>query len=440
MPYLTPPVSLCCLLRYIGYQERETDPSGSYLHVWVEPEPHPVAPPVEETLTMTLPLSNPSYNPLANIRPELPAPTDVAARLQKAFAKAAEEEARVPLAAVEALHDDLEAYSALVQKRAEEKALSMMLVAVGETAPPPTDLAPVQTKLRSSLKALLEILDGPFVCEVGPEPAPLTNPAPSNENTDEDEAPSSSEDFDPEDIRAVIARVETLSVSKWKQFPSERLLPMIQAYAAEIRHWQESVPTTSHFHWQLGQSVKMLAAIKYESGLKEFVKGLAHDHTGDWVVLAAEANARIRKYDEDAARALLPKKPKQAKVEKPEPEPVSHSWPALPRLRATLAKKPLLFIGGISVPNKIESVMDRFGFEVEWIEVYRNKGDANATSRVNSGTAGAIIILEKFLGHRTSEKIIEVCKQKGIPYAYGGNAGLATLQRAFELLDGKIAA
>ena len=107
MPHLTPPVSACCLLRYLGYQELETDPHNTYQHVWVEPTPHPVEPQVEEPLPMT------STKPI----PDVIALSDVAGRLQKAFARKAEEEARAPLAAVEALHDDLVAGDQLLEAR-----------------------------------------------------------------------------------------------------------------------------------------------------------------------------------------------------------------------------------------------------------------------------------------------------------------------------------
>jgi len=436
MPYLTPPVSFCTMLRFIGYQELSSDPSGTYLHVWVNPTSRPVGPQVEEK--MVVPVST-------KTTPDVAALPDIASRLQKAFARKAEEEARVPLAAVEVLQTSLAAYSGAIQKQAEEKALAAMLQAVGETAPALTDLTPVQSKLRTSLMALLEIVGGvPFVLEVVPEPAPSGIQAPSNETNveAEEEAPDSSEDFDPEDIRALLTKIEALSHQQWKQYPAPRLMHMIQAYAAEIRHWQDNVPASSHYHWQLGQSVKMLAAIKYDSGVKDFVKGLAHDHTGDWLHLAQEAYARIRKFDADAARPLTPKKGEKSepKTAKPEPEVPTHSWPSLPKLRAAIKQKPLVFVGGIPVPNKIESVHDRFGFDVEWVEVYRNKGDASAVARISNGTVGAVVILEKFLGHRTSEKLVEVCKVKGIPWAYGGNAGTATLQRALEMLDGKAAA
>lgn len=442
MPYLTPPVSFCTMLRYMGYRELPDDPQGSYLHVWATPTEHPVEPPVAKEVPMSKP------------EPAAPLP-DIASRLQQAFARKAEEEARVPLAAVETLLTDLGTYSTAIKKQAEEKALAAMLVAVGETAPTPTSLDPIQAKLRTSLAALLEIVGSPFVPKVVPEPAPsgvMQAPhavEPEPELLDAIAGEPEAEDYDPEDIRVLIAKVDGLSQKKWKEHPPQRLLPLIQAYAAEIRYWQEKVSSSSHLHWQLGQSVKMLAAIKYDSGITEFVKGLAQDSKADWGHLAQVAYGHVRKFDQDAAKPLIPKKgeappskpSKPQKVENEvEPAPTSFSWPKLPKLRAATAVKPLVFVGGIPAPNKIESVHERFGFEIEWVEVYRNKGDSSAITRVSNGTVGAVVILEKFLGHRTSEKLVEVCKAKGIPWAYGGNAGTATLQRALELLDTKAAA
>ena len=318
--------------------------------------------------------------------------------------------------------------------------MAAMLLAVGATAPSPADITPIEVRLRTSLAALLELVGGPFDREVAPEPAPSgVVEAPQ----DEPGLPEN-DGFDETEVRDVITRAERLGGNRWKEQDPIRLFSVLQAMTAEVRYWQEHIPSSSHLHWQLGQCVKMLAAIKYDSGIQEFVRGLALGQTGDWLRIARDANNAVWKFDQDVAKALKKaatpvssKSPKTPKVEVVDDR--TFSWPELTALRDCTKTRPLVLVGGIAVPNKITSIHERFGFEVEWVEVYRNKGDGASVARVSNGTVGAVIILEKFLGHKTSDKIVEVCKAQGIPWAYGGNAGLATLQRAMEQINNRAA-
>ena len=441
MPYLKPPVSYCVRFRFLAKMETDEDYELSpwtLQHSWVGPLPTCEKPVEKEEPVMSKPVPAPAPVPVLPAAP----PSDIATRLQQAFWKKAEEEARPSLAAVEAVHDDLAAFSVAIKQQAEEKALAAMLAAVGDTAPTPLDLGPIQKKLRTSLAALLELVGHPFDQGGAAVPAsPVTVPAPCESGPVSSDRLSVEEaDMDEGEIRAVIARVDALANFRWKEQPLPRLLPLLQEYVAEVRYWQGLVDASSPLHWQLGQTVKVLAAIKYDSGIRDFVHGLAHDATGDWLKLSAEAHNKVWKFDADADAALLLsyKKEPTSKAPKTDEEPRSFSWPLFPNLRGLT--RPLVLLGGIPVPNKIANIYERFGFEVEWVEVYRNKGDISAVNRVSNGTVGAVVILEKFLGHRTSEKVVEVCRAHGIPWAYGGNAGTATLQRALELLESKSAA
>lgn len=459
MAYLTPPVSFCSMLRYIGYQETPEDRVGLYCHVWVDPA-CPADPPVKET-----PMSGPAsaaipVPPAALAVPAPAAPNDVIARLQQAFARKAEEEARVPLAAIESVQTDLSAYASSIRQLAEERALAAMLAAVGEPAPAQADLTEVQSKLRTSLAALLDLVGGPFDLGGDAEPAPASNTFEASsdrqsgvgliatvpaEPAPEPDTPA----FDPEDVRAVIERVQGLASGKWKAHPLLRLHPLLQCYVAEVRYWQEQMPSSSHLHWQLGQSIKVLAAIKYESGVKDFIHGLAADHRADWLRVTHEAHARVWKFDNDAAKVIVPRKSgsSPSKNARATESGAAESGatevlvlPDWPHLRGLVQRKPLVLVGGIPVPNKIASISDRFGLNVEWVQVYRDKGDAAAIARVSNGTVAAVVILEKFLGHKTSEALVGVCKAQGIPFAFGASAGVSSLERAFKLIDTKSAA
>ena len=230
-----------------------------------------------------------------------------------------------------------------------------------------------------------------------------------------------------------------LAHTGWTAHPIPRLSPLLQAYAAEIRYWQAVVTPGSELHWQLGQLIRMLGAIRNDANVKEFIRGLSLNHQDDWLCLSRDGYARVAKFDRDA-ELPLDKKPPSGRDLKPEKEARNFTWPALPRIRALVKHKPLVFIGGLPVPNKIASVAERFGFEVEWLEVYRDTGAQTAITRVRTNNIGAVILLEKFLGHTTSNTIVAACRELGIPWAFGGNAGIATLERAFDQIESKSAA
>ena len=408
---------------------------------------------------------------------------DLMSRLQAAFAKRAQEEASPMLDAVSKLEAELSSFRGKVQQHAEERALQVMLSSVGAVVPETSDLKPIRQSLKTHLTALLELL-GPFdqgaqepapiplvieappvvvveaVPEVLPEPVLEAVPEVAQEVLEPEvveapilvaEAPQEEPSlFDENEVREALRRVNGLGERKWTAHPLPRLLPLLQAYVAEVRYWMENVPTKSHYHWQLEQAIKMLAAIKYDSGIKEFVRGLAANSTGNWNAIANEAYSRVTKFDKDAEAPLQPKKgtpspqsplsPPKSKPSEIVPEATTFSWPALPSLRALLGTNKLFLVGGLMVPEKVTSIRERFGLEIEWVEVYRNKGMVGAFSRLSNGGVGAIILLEKFLGHSTSERVIDICKNRKLLWAFGGNAGVATLQMALDQLDKKAAA
>lgn len=432
MPHINPPVSFVGLLRYIGFQELPEDVPGSYFHRWAEPDPQPQKEEPE-------PMPNPPAGPVTPATPP-PAIPDVLTRLQQAFTQKAAADAEAPLKAVAVLQDELSRYSAAIKKNAEDKALAAMLAAVGQEPPPPV---PLETaSLRTSLLVLLDLVGGalpPFPQRGLPEPPPsgmIQTPQLLADSAESEEP----QGYDEDEIRAVIQRVESLGGEQWRKMPIPRLTPLVQAYTAEIRYWQGVVSTTSAMHWQLGQMIKLLSAIRGEADLPEFIRGLAHHHTADWLKLANDAHERVARFDQDAETPIDPRKPAVNRDVKPEKPSRCFTWPELPNLRAIAAQKPILLIGGLPVPNKVASIRDRFGLDVVWVEVYRDTGVQAALSRVRAGKVGAVVVLEKFLGHTSSSSLIDACNSLGIPWAFGSNAGTASLERAFSTLDSKSAA
>lgn len=76
-------------------------------------------------------------------------------------------------------------------------------------------------------------------------------------------------------------------------------------------------------------------------------------------------------------------------------------------------------------------------FEVEWIETSPSStGSTSALERrVREGRVAAVVILEGLIGHKHYEPVVAAARQAGIPVAYGGRAGTASLRSAFEEID-----
>ena len=129
---------------------------------------------------------------------------------------------------------------------------------------------------------------------------------------------------------------------------------------------------------------------------------------------------------------------KKAKKEEPEPEPSSRQWPHWDHLRKVT--KPILLAGGLIIPEKIKSVKERFGIDVDWHEIDHDNPRASNTliQRIRAGKVGAIILLEGVMRHSTYKPVVEACNNNNVPYAMGDKAGVASLNNAFSDLNRKL--
>ena len=209
----------------------------------------------------------------------------------------------------------------------------------------------------------------------------------------------------------------------WEQYPSEKLPLLIQQHVADLRYWESKLPAGSEHLHDLRLRLKSLTTVKYKAGIQTFIRGLGGDHKGvspeEWLHLSSETHAKLLAFN---------------------PAPAQPPQETRPKLRSILQQKPILLVGGIPVPDKIAAIYDRHGIEVDWVEVYHGKGGNAALTRIRQGNVGAVVILEKLLGHTVSEPLVQICKAQGIPWAFGGNAGTAAIQRALDKLETRTAA
>ena len=249
---------------------------------------------------------------------------------------------------------------------------------------------------------------------------------------------------DVEAAKKLIAEIEALRIGVKDQHPV-RLFPLLQAIVAEVRELLDSLPEDNFLHERLQQLIPVLGALKNEGKVEEYIRGLAFGSQGDWRRLSYKNRQKVEHFDRDVAASEWRPEPRSSKPKKAvangESAPESsngYQWPNLPYLRTL--KKPILLAGGMIIPEKIKSVHERFGINVEWHEIDHDNPRASGVllQRIRGGKVGAIVLLEGFMKHSTFKPVVETCNNMRVPFAMGDKAGIASLQMAFAELERKL--
>ena len=358
------------------------------------------------------------------------------------------------------LRATLDAYEVRAKQDAERRVSNAMLAALGE---PQVAADPAYEATRKELQdALTQVgslvgLDAPpkESPSTGPESAPAAPAPPSSGQVAlvEEAPPVSAPPAPPRKLsqddvawaKRLITETETLKAEIKDQHPT-RLFPLLQAITAEIRLVLERLPEDHFFHERLGTLIPLIGALKAEGGVEEYIRGLAFGSTGDWQRLSYKNRRKVEGYDRDVAEAERRRTPVrgEGKGKKAGPEAEKngqqHQWPDFPRLHKLT--KPILFAGGLIIPEKIKNVHERWGLDVEWHEIDHDNPRASQSlvARIRAGKIGAVVLLEGVMRHSTFKPMVEACNNMNVPFAMGDKAGIASLQAAFSELERKLAA
>lgn len=374
---------------------------------------------------------------MAAVPMPMPAVSKLPDTIQAAATKKVDDEMKPILECLERLRTYAGHYEQTAREEAERRVANAVLVALGqEPLPEVTSAEPVRKGLRGALRDLAEIVGEVFpfvmptsVVEVQVQPASVVTREPRKLN--------------PEDVTnatALIAEIDALRGTLKENHPS-RLFPLLQAIVAEARMLMDRLPEEHSLNNRLGQLMPVLGAMKNEGNVADYVRGLAFRSEGQWERLAYENRRKVEQYDRDARGESLPP-PKPTPKAKAEFEKATNpfSWPKLPALRAAMKTKPLVIIGGLVVNEKLDTCATRFGIKPEWLEVDSDamRSADSAAARVRAGKVSAVILLEGLIGHKTSDKIVDACKSKGIPFVLADKGGIASLESALTTLDQKL--
>ena len=457
--------------------------------------------PVPRPRPVDVPVAKPTP-PTASPLPESPPSTmALPTNLQQAVDAKIQAELKPVAEKLLRLKQAIDGFSLVSKSDAERRVSNSVLVALGQEAvTEDPKLASVTKELRDALTIVSELVGLPFVearKEVPPDPPPTLQPKapePQRQQTADDilrEAgidpstpvpllkPEAKPNFGAirttmvEDVPAstpvppsqpvvtqrrpqkatseesiahakrLITEAEALKKDISLQHPT-RLEPLLQALIAEVRLLMDRIgPDQDVYLQKVTSLINLVNALKFEGKVEGYIRGLAFGATGDWEHIAFKARQKVAKYDNDVSRSehsTTGSGGKKSKPPKAEEAPVSHQWPDLPRLHKL--SKPILLAGGMIIPEKLVSIKERWGLDLEWHEIDHDnpRASQNLVTRIRTGKVGAIIILEGVMRHSTFRPVTEVCNLNKVPYAMGDKAGIASLQGAFAELERKLVA
>jgi hypothetical protein len=407
-------------------------------------------------------------NPVPTEEPPMVAAAPVASKLpdtiQTAALKKVDTEMKPVAEKMARLKTHLDTYETVARQEAERRVLNSVLTALGQEPMPDVEGAETsRTALRTALLEVCELVGGVLPL-VGPSSVvdvhvvdtslSLKTTAPAAEEKPETFAhllaksevkPSAKRKLlstDVEKAKRLVAEIEALSGKVQDNHPT-RLYPLLQALVAEGRGLQDRLPEDHFLYERIGQLMPVLGGMKAESGISDYIKGLAFGSYGEWEKIASEGRRKVAQFDRDTAFVASQGPVKATPKPKVEAEKTSilHSWPKLPSLRAAMQKKPLFIVGGLVVNEKIELCANRFGVKVEWHETDSDsmKSVESMAHRIRTGGVCAIILLEGLIGHKTSNKITDACKTNHVPYVFGDKGGVASIETALNAIEQKLA-
>jgi hypothetical protein len=114
---------------------------------------------------------------------------------------------------------------------------------------------------------------------------------------------------------------------------------------------------------------------------------------------------------------------------------------AYPRLSVRAAQGKIVVIGALSGRDRGSALPADLAEQVEWIDTERDGAHAvgNLPQRVRQGRVAAIVILDRAVQHRHTEPVMAAARDSGVPFAFAGQGGKASLVRALEQLEAALA-
>lgn len=346
------------------------------------------------------------------------------------------------------LRTALDVYERVALQRAERQAVEKMFAAISMPLPEAPlsseeDLRNAEIELKSAM--------GDMLPEGGPPVSSVTSIAPPAEEIDQVLEQAAEVASPPVILTSAGPRVigQTASTedlataakllsefkeldASYQSLPTMRLQHLLQAIAAEGRFLLERLPARTQEYQDIVAALRRILVIKNSCGVTTFISGLSRSAQGNWQRIATISRRQLELLDE-------PKKKSKGKPPKSAAEPAFKREPPgipFPKLAALSTGTPLMLIGGLKVPEKID-YLKGMGINAEWFEI--EKGSPRIAqqvgSRILNNKAPAAIIMEYFMAHSTLEILKTACNQVRMIFATADKGGQSALYLALNTLE-----
>jgi hypothetical protein len=112
-----------------------------------------------------------------------------------------------------------------------------------------------------------------------------------------------------------------------------------------------------------------------------------------------------------------------------------------PELRARVKHGKIVVIGALSGRDRGSAFPADLAEHVEWIDTERDGAHAigNLPQRVRQGRVAAVVILDRAVQHKHTEPVVAHAREQGVPVAFAGQGGKASLARALTQIEAHLA-
>lgn len=171
----------------------------------------------------------------------------------------------------------------------------------------------------------------------------------------------------------------------------------------------------------------------------ELASGETPAETGETETPAAENETKApkrklatKKKPEPVPDEVEPSSEKIEKLDDDEPieGEIEESWPGWGWVRH---KRAVIFGGEVRETNRAR-LETAFEFaELAWVSVAQQRRVHSLVTRVSSGTVDIVLVLQKFVNHKTASKVIDACREAGVAWAMVENGyGVSAIRRSID--------
>ncbi|MBL8602264.1 MAG: hypothetical protein JNK72_10120 [Myxococcales bacterium] len=235
-------------------------------------------------------------------------------------------------------------------------------------------------------------------------------------------------------VSALVRRIEGLA---WELFDAAQRQHLVSELVCRVRHLKKRGDADPE--GQLDGALATLAEVCTRFALKPPAGLRASDPDLDWGALAEKH--RLDRTSHAApgplkAKLVIPYALGASVTSESAEDPCG--LPSTPRLLLRTAKAPLVIVGGIVKPDKLQRLRATYA-SVEWVATECGSGHHaidGLVRRIREGRVGAVIVLHELMAHSRFDPLVKACRNhREMPMICAGKGGRAAMRNALSELE-----